>query len=323
VELLVVITIIGILIALLLPAVQAAREAARRMQCSNNLKQLGLACITHEQSQGFYPTGGWGFGWEGDPDRGFALKQCGGWLFNVLPYLENTALRDLGTGQTFNQKKQSRIALCQTPLSVCYCSSRRQVALYPVVWSNIANAKFNLDSTGSPPVARGDYAMNAGSQGRCEAGAGPSTFNDGDNPTYPWIDVSDHTGISYLRSMVSVAMVRDGMSSTYLIGEKYLDPDHYVDGTDDGDNSNIYTGYENDSYRGTYYNAGTPSATYTPMQDTAAYRDFYRFGSAHSAGCNFALCDGSVQFISYSIDPEIHRRLGNRDDGLPVVGSAY
>src|SRR5512133_2944359 len=96
VELLVVITIIGILIALLLPAVQAAREAARRMQCSNNLKQLGLACLSHEQTYGYYPRGGWSCCLLADPDRGVGKQQPGGWVFCVLPYIEQQALRDLG-----------------------------------------------------------------------------------------------------------------------------------------------------------------------------------------------------------------------------------
>ena len=87
VELLVVIAIIGVLVALLLPAVQSAREAARKTTCQNNLKQIGNAWLNHHDTHRHFPTGGWGFNWVGDPDRGVGEDQPGGWVFNILPFM--------------------------------------------------------------------------------------------------------------------------------------------------------------------------------------------------------------------------------------------
>ena len=121
VELLVVITIIGILIALPLPAVQAAREAARQLQCKNNIKQLALGCLNHEHVQGFLPTNGWTTFFEGDPDRGFSIHQPGGWVYNILPYIEQPAMHDLGAGQSFTTKMTTFTLREATPLAVLIC----------------------------------------------------------------------------------------------------------------------------------------------------------------------------------------------------------
>ncbi len=132
VELLVVIAIIGILVALLLPAIQAAREAARRNSCKNNLKQLALGWLNHESSTGHFPSGGWGAFWLGDPDRGTGGDQPGGWLYNILPYMEQQALHDLPSDGNPDEVTLEQIAgaleMLANPIAVINCPSRRSGA---------------------------------------------------------------------------------------------------------------------------------------------------------------------------------------------------
>ncbi len=335
VELLVVIAIIGILIALLLPAVQVAREAARQLQCKNNLKQLSLAVLAHEQQHGFFPTGGWGFMWVGDPDRGpvpgRAYRQPGSWLYSCLPFLEQEAVYLLpadGDADTITpqQKRGARIML-RTPISVFACPTRRKPAAWPGsrwVSGKLREPLFNADLT--DVVVRSDYAANAGdislSYNLRVCFPEAEYF---DKPGLNWDEEPNPlTGIIDMLSEVKMADVSDGTSNTFLAGEKYMNADYYHNGFDPGDWHNAYTGGSNNNLRWTGYNGNV--AFQPPIQDTPAYNVtgvFIPFGSAHSNGFQMAFCDGRVRIMSYSIDLEIYRRLGNREDGMPIDAKAY
>jgi len=124
IELLVVIAIIGILVALLLPAVQAAREASRRTKCLNNVKQLAMACLLHEDIHGHLPTNGRNWRWSADPNFGFGSEQPGGWHFNVLPYMEQQGLHDLGMGLTGSELEDAGRERILTVVPAFVCPSR-------------------------------------------------------------------------------------------------------------------------------------------------------------------------------------------------------
>jgi prepilin-type N-terminal cleavage/methylation domain-containing protein/prepilin-type processing-associated H-X9-DG protein len=325
VELLVVIAIIGILIALLLPAIQAAREAARRMQCSNNLKQMGLGCITHLDSQKFFPTGGWGWAWVGDPDRGFEKRQPGGWTFNILPFIEMKSLHDQGKGGTAADKKVAATQLARTPMNLWNCPTRRATILYSKAnWDGTFIAyNANNNDANNNFASRLDYSACAGSASSAWMGAGPNSFQQGDDPGYTgWEDMSLLNGISNQRSRIAAKDVTDGLSHTIMLGEKYLCPDYYYNGLDGGDCESAYTGWNNDNYRMT----GPMSTNNTPsfMRDRrGAYNYYFSFGSAHANAANFAFCDGAVHTISYDIDVTFFKNLGGRNDKQTVPGTAY
>jgi len=110
-------------------------------------------------------------------------------------------------------------------------------------------------------------------------------------------------------STLSLASVKDGLSFTYLLGEKAVAANMYTTGLSLGDNENQYIGFNADIGRWT---ADPPS------QDRPGYDNYNSFGSAHSAGFNMAFCDGAAMKMSYTIDPTVHKQLGNRKDGQPT-----
>ncbi len=339
VELLVVIAIIGVLVALLLPAVQAARESARRTQCISQLKQWGLGSINSHDVSGHYPTGGWGWAWLGDADRGFGKDQPGGWIYNLLPYVEMGNLHAIpGDGEpdviTPQQREAAKI-LVEMPITIFQCPSRRTATNHSVS-SGLAALLRNSDAPDA--VARADYAMNSGTYWP-EFDSGPTTLTGSRYDNYKWMitrkPAEELNGVAYQASEVSIAQVTDGTSNTLLIGEKSHLPSAYEDGSWPADNETWGTGFNNDNYR---IMQGDPSrqdsirtSLKEPLSDSAAealYERYrrndgtskiaQRFGSAHSSIWNATFCDGSVHSLSYDVDPFILQYMADRFDGNVV-----
>jgi prepilin-type N-terminal cleavage/methylation domain-containing protein len=308
IELLVVIAIIGILIALLLPAVQAAREAARQTQCKNHLKQIGLASTVHMETHGYFPSSGWGYLWTGDPDMGFGARQPGGWLYDLLPYMEMEQAHDLGAGMD-PSSSQKRHLLGIAKGAVCatfHCPSRRPAIQYPA-----REGSYNADTL--EYYAKTDYAANGGTQ--TIVGGGPGDMNClKDYPRCSWSHTEawmreNFDGVSSERSEIGLKDIPDGASNTYLAGEKYLKPEDYYTGNGCTDNNTAYQGNDWDTNRWT-----GNSGTYKPMQDTPGFDD-----CASRFGFHMVMCDGSVHQINYGIDGLVHECLGNRRDRKPIA----
>jgi prepilin-type processing-associated H-X9-DG protein len=338
-------------VALLLPAIQAAREAARRAQCKNNIKQIALGCLLHEGAQKVLPSGGWTYRYSGDPNRGYGSEQPGGWYYNILAYVEEQAVRDLGKGMTHNSLpfREATTKAHQTPIATFHCPSRRTAKLYPQTTFAGAELKWINDL---PFVAKGDYAANSGDS-LVHAGSGGTT---GDHMwpiselTYADVEANAswtatgckltasafgssrpkmcQSGVIFYRSEIKSAQIQDGASNTYLVGEKFLSPLLYEENvadatntlTNKGDNQGLYAGYEWDNHRVAWHpSSPRDQSQYQPRQDANlginGGPDVYAFGSAHAGSMNISMCDGSVQSVSYDIDPKVHQYLASRLDG--------
>ena len=318
VELLVVIAIIAVLIGLLLPAVQSARETARRISCGNNLKQLATAILVHESAHARLPSNGWGCLWTGEADRGSGQRQPAGWIYNCLPYLELTSLHGLGVGKTGGANMADHLQLVSTAIATINCPSRR-AGIFPYTEAVIVNA-------GKPEnVSKSDYAGNGGSvytdpfnpngpfwdscgrNGYC----GPATLAEGDSAR-ALENFADKqrsaTGLFFVGSQMKLVQVRDGTSKTLLLGEKRVSP-----GGDGGDNEFALGGDNHDISRWTFQ---APAGDMEDAVDGAATR----FGSAHQTSFGVAMCDASVRFLAYSIESAVWLSVGHRDDGGPRGG---
>lgn len=323
VELLVVMAIIGVMVALLMSAVQSARKSARRMQCQSHLKQLGLAALQFEATAKRFPSGGWGYRWPGYSDVRSPAGQPGSWTFTLLPYLEQVALYELGKYHDPDEQRQQDLQQRYlTAVPVYNCPSRRGGVPLPFDPSCDGCSQPRGATTPLTASVRGDYAVNIGDGvpdinmllGWPLPYPGPESVEQaGEMLGNPQLfdPPQDWTGISWLRHSVRIGDIQDGTANTFLFGEKHVVRSLYETGTDWGDNEPLYGGFNNDNHRSTH-----PDWVF--QRDHASQMSFGSFGSAHRSGANFVMVDGSVHHVSYSVDSDVFRCLGNRRDGQSV-----
>jgi prepilin-type N-terminal cleavage/methylation domain-containing protein/prepilin-type processing-associated H-X9-DG protein len=289
IELLVVIAIIAILIGLLLPAVQKVREAAARIQCSNNLKQLVIGLHNYHNNNGYFPAG---FVTPAPYINNYPDYFFGAWAWSslILPYIEQDNLaKQMGVSEStrFGNGAQSVMPsdvpnqLSQTPLKIFRCPADTGPALNPI---------------------RNNHAMS-----NYRGVAGPYT--------YPYISVGmDFGGVFWQNSNIPITSITDGTSNTLVIGEcKYDEVD--------GHTACIWAGMEG-------FVAPGASSGSVRISDVIWYVDNatavvngtapQAFSSRHPNGAMFAFADGSVRFFRNSADPNTIRFLAGRNDGVVV-----
>lgn len=269
VELLVVIAIIGVVVGLLLPAVQAARESARRAQCSNNLKQIGLAIQQHHAGQGRLPPGTLRSNDDGDPTgvAGF------GWATFLLPYVEEKDLYNrlaLPTGELNDiLKEPAKRELVQVPLRVFRCPSDSSATLN-------ADRPFAGDKYGNTPGAKGNYIGVHGTH--------YVTLDEHLNQKL------DPFGSFWPESRITLTHISDGTSKTVLAGERHS-----------GDLAGVWIGvrsYYNDGVTGLPMTLGTSESRINEKGGNGRNG----FSSHHPGGSLFVFADGHVDFLDEAID---------------------
>lgn len=302
VELLVVIAIIGILVALLLPAIQAARESARRTQCVNNLKQMGLAVLNYESARKYFPRGRWNLiptdlGKHNVPDRPTSKSNDASWTVVVLPYAEEQNI-----ASQYDLKKEWFHTANRTAVSYAL-----KIFVCPSVPEQ---ARFDSTFTSDPKPAAGDYGCTNGVGSAAwnshpELGTYPGNISGGeDNPQVIGVMTK-----ALQRSPCRFKDIVDGTSKTILIAETAGRPDPYFDGRP-GNASGLMVPVD----------AGTgwadPDSGFMmntqPVINHSNNGEIYAF---HPGGAQFCFADGSTRFIAGSLDTVVGIALVTRAGG--------
>jgi prepilin-type N-terminal cleavage/methylation domain-containing protein/prepilin-type processing-associated H-X9-DG protein len=311
VELLVVITIIGILVGLLLPGLQSARELGRRTDCLNNLRQMGLASQQHIEALGILPGGGTTCdspSFNGSTPC-VGVKQAVGWMYQILPYLGLANLWQF-TPQANNPTQDDWVKRGAVPVSFFFCPTR-------------ARTRVVISGKVSPPGPRAmaDYAGNGGTA-TTDGNFGWYYANAGDDG--PMALNGQGTGAPpRVIHDIRLAEIAKGVSTTVLLGEKCVNAEHILMQQADDDDG-WEAGWDADVNR---WGMVPPIPDYNNTKEVEqswglnnAYDEAtnYSFGSAHLGSCNFAMCDGSAKSISYGINPLVFEFLCSRNPNLPT-----
>jgi len=292
VELLVVIAIIGVLVALLLPAIQSTRESARRISCGNNLKQMALGVAVFESAKRLFPQAGRAVDTASPASLQYDSKLYYSWTFWILPYLDGQAVYDI----------QDWTVIARTPIPSYYCPSRRSPALYLAALPNTRYAKT-------------DYAACRGS-----AKSIGSSYETHDGVIICRTCVDTATYIcprckspSPRLLAVRPAMILDGLSKTILIGEarKQLGSDAMSPGSDENE-PYCMDGCDLDTSRV----LGRNKVPSPDVIGTSGGSDM--FGSRHPGVFGTVFADGAVRYVSYTASSLLLEYLAGRDDGRTV-----
>jgi prepilin-type N-terminal cleavage/methylation domain-containing protein len=319
-ELLVVIAVIGIMMALLLPAVQWAREAGRKSSCSNNLTQIGKAIGQYRGVWQIYPTAGLSSAAErtlsppppvgnGEPEP--TNKQCWGWAYQILPYMEYEN-RFLLTNPS--NKAAGDAAVAETLIPSYFCPTRRKPQARDGIGCGIPGTtkRGGLDYAGNAGVGDGPHGVPYGDPTRPSPYLPYPAFPDAwQNPNGMIIPMMPTTNVNpplsgVLNKVACVYEVADGEAYTILVGERNFNRRRLGDPSQQDEDNGFVAGYSWDTIRWGYNE---------PAKDREDASDFdTRFGSSHSLIAFFLFCDGSVKPITYNVDVNSFRGLCRRED---------
>jgi hypothetical protein len=253
----------------------------------------------------------------GDPDGGYGKNQPGSWIYSILPWLEEANVRTIAAGLPLAQKRIELMKLSETPIATMNCPTRRRSIPYAYFYNDVYR-NMNL-----PKVAvRGDYgACMSGRVIPTDGFNEPLTLEHG-RTTFDWAADPKKKpprlpldGVVVHHIPVKLQKISDGLSNTYLIGEKALTIPRYEDGKAPWDDQSYYIGFDEDTNLSSYK---------LPIEDSPLDIDVhFQFGSAHTTVFQMAFCDGSVHPLSYDIELEVHRSLGSRNGAETVDDSNF